>query len=136
MQPEHTARPDRAPVAQTAGLPYRRIAFCRACELSGVWHSRGTAACLFALLLSALPLFAEVKLASPFTSHMVLQRELKVPVWGTAAAGETVTVEFAGQKKFAQAGADGQWRMDLEPLPASAESRKGKKGVKKGVRAE
>ena len=76
-----------------------------------------------ALLLSANPLLAEVKLASPFTSHMVLQREMKVPVWGTAESGEQVTVEFAGQKQSVKAGADGKWRVDLKPLEASAESR-------------
>jgi sialate O-acetylesterase len=69
------------------------------------------------------PLLAEVKLASPFTDHMVLQREMKVPVWGVAAAGAQVTVEFAGQKKSATAGADGQWRLTLDPLAASAEPR-------------
>jgi len=37
----------------------------------------------------------------PFMTHMVLQRGMKVPVWGTADAGESVTVEFAGQKKTA-----------------------------------
>jgi len=69
------------------------------------------------------PLLAEVKLASPFTDHMVLQREMKVPVWGVADAGAQVTVEFAGQKKSATAGADGQWRVTLDPLAASAEPR-------------
>jgi len=66
---------------------------------------------------------AEVRLASPFTSHMVLQRDMKAPVWGTADAGETVTVEFAGQKLSAQADAAGNWRVDLNPLEVSAESR-------------
>ena len=48
-----------------------------------------TTSAAFALCALLLPaaLFAEVKLASPFTSHMVLQREMKVPVWGTAEAG-------------------------------------------------
>ena len=78
---------------------------------------------LFALISGASPLLAEVKLASPFTSHMVLQREMKVPVWGTAESGEAVTVEFAGQKVSATADTDGQWRVDLKPLAASAESR-------------
>ena len=66
---------------------------------------------------------AEVKLASPFTDHMVLQRDVKVPVWGTADAGETVTVEFAGQKKSATADAHGNWLVKLDPLPASAKPR-------------
>jgi sialate O-acetylesterase len=78
---------------------------------------------LFALLLTAGPLRAEVKLASPFTSHMVLQCDMKVPVWGTAEPGGTVTVEFAGQKQSATADANGSWRVELEPMKASAESR-------------
>ena len=78
---------------------------------------------LLALLLAITSLHAEVKLASPFTDHMVLQRELPVPVWGWADAGEKITVEFAGQKKSATAGADGQWRVTLDPLTASATPR-------------
>lgn len=54
---------------------------------------------------------------------MVLQREATIPVWGTATAGETVTVEFAGQKKTATADADGKWMVKLDALPASAEPR-------------
>jgi sialate O-acetylesterase len=66
---------------------------------------------------------AEVKLASPFTDHMVLQRELPVPVWGWTDAGAQVTVEFAGQRKRVTANADGSWRATLEPLSASANPR-------------
>ncbi len=73
--------------------------------------------------LGAVSLQAEVKVATPFTSHMVLQREMKVPVWGTAEAGENVTVEFAGQKKTATATSDGKWRVDLEVLATSTEGR-------------
>ena len=75
-----------------------------------------------ALALAALAR-ADVRLASPFTAHMVLQREMPVPVWGWADAGEQVTVSFAGQKKTATAAADSQWRVDLAPLATSAESR-------------
>ena len=78
---------------------------------------------LIALLLAAGTGMAEVRLASPFTSHMVLQRDLKVPVWGTADAGERVTVEFAGQKISGEADAEGTWRVNLKPLDASAEGR-------------
>lgn len=66
---------------------------------------------------------AEVKLASPFTDHMVLQRDLPVPVWGRAEPGERVTASFAGQKRRAKAGADGAWRVELKPLKASSEGR-------------
>lgn len=34
-----------------------------------------------------------------FCDKAVLQRGVKVPVWGTGENGRTVTVEFAGQKK-------------------------------------
>jgi sialate O-acetylesterase len=82
----------------------------------------GICAFLMATLATAA-LRADVKLASPFTDHMVLQRELPVPVWGSADAGEKVTVTFAGQKQAAIAGADGKWAVRLAPLTASAESR-------------
>lgn len=85
---------------------------------------RAPLALLAAVLLFPSSLFAEVKLASPFTSHMVLQRDMKVPVWGTAAAGEQVIIEFAGQKKSVKADAQGRWRVDLKPLKESAEGRR------------
>jgi sialate O-acetylesterase len=74
----------------------------------------------FALALAAR---AAVQLASPFTSHMVLQCDMKVPVWGTAAPGETVTVAFAGQEKTATADADGHWSVKLDAMAPSADSR-------------
>jgi sialate O-acetylesterase len=74
-------------------------------------------------VMGVVTLRAEVKLASPFTDHMVLQRDMKVPVWGTADAGEVVRVEFANGEKAATAGADGTWRVDLDPMSASAHAR-------------
>jgi sialate O-acetylesterase len=84
---------------------------------------KSVAAALLGLAVSAFPALAGVTLASPFTSHMVLQREMKVPVWGVADPGEQIMVSFAGQEKSATAGADGGWRIDLDPLTASAEGR-------------
>lgn len=57
-----------------------------------------------------------------FSDHAVLQRDVLLPVWGTAADGEKVTVEFAGQKVETVA-KDGRFRVDLAPLAASAEGR-------------
>ncbi len=77
------------------------------------------------ILLSCLAVFstahAAVKLPSIFTDHMVLQRDLPVPVWGKAAPGEEVAVEFAGQKKSTKADASGTWMVKLDPLTANAE---------------
>ena len=72
---------------------------------------------------SLVMLLAAVKFAAPFTDGAVLQREAKVPVWGTANPGESVTVTFAGQEKTATAAADGRWRVDLDPMPANCEGR-------------
>lgn len=60
-----------------------------------------------------------LKVANVFGDHMVLQREKKVPVWGTSAPKEKITVEFAGQSKTTKAGKDGKWTVDLDPLETS-----------------
>ena len=59
---------------------------------------------------------AEVKLPAIISDHMVLQREMPVPVWGTAAAGEEIAVSIAGQTKKTVAGVDGKWVVRLDPL--------------------
>lgn len=64
-----------------------------------------------------------VRLGAPFSDGVVLQRGMKVPVWGTATVGATVAVSFAGQEKCATVGADGAWRVDLDPMAASTEER-------------
>jgi sialate O-acetylesterase len=66
---------------------------------------------------------AEIFLPPVFTDNMVLQRNQPLPVWGRADAGGKITVEFAGQKKSATADAAGNWKVMLEPLPASVEPR-------------
>ena len=64
---------------------------------------------------------ANVALPKIFTDNMVLQRGQAVPIWGTAAPGEEVTVSFAGQSKKTTAGATGKWRLNLDALEANAE---------------
>lgn len=81
--------------------------------------------CPTVLLLIALCTRAfALELASPFTNHMVLQRDLVVPVWGWAEPGERVTVSIAGQAKTTTADPTGRWRVDLAPLATSAEPRR------------
>jgi len=78
---------------------------------------------VFAFSLLAVPAQAEVSVPSVFSDHMVLQRDLPLPIWGTANPGETITVTFGMQSRSAQADADGQWRVDLDPMEASATPR-------------
>jgi sialate O-acetylesterase len=60
---------------------------------------------------------AGVKPNNLFTDGAVLQRGVKVPVWGTARNGEAITVSFQGQELSTTA-REGKWRVDLAPLEA------------------
>ncbi len=73
------------------------------------------ARCLAAVAL-AMPLHGGVELPKVFTPHMVLQRAMAVPVYGTATPGESVTVKFRDQTKSATAGQDGKWGVKLDAL--------------------
>jgi hypothetical protein len=46
---------------------------------------------------------------------------MKVPVWGWSTPGSQITVTFAGQECRTTTAPNGSWRVDLEPLAASAE---------------
>jgi sialate O-acetylesterase len=72
------------------------------------------ACCLF--LLFSVVAFAEVKPAALFSDHMVLQRGMETPIWGTAAPGEAVKVTLNGQSRSTKAGADGKWMLRLRKL--------------------
>ena len=61
---------------------------------------------------------AEVKLSPLFSDHMVLQQGAEVPVWGTADAGEQVTVSVGDKKATATADAGGKWLAKVGPLSA------------------
>jgi sialate O-acetylesterase len=88
------------------------------------------------LTLGALASAADLRLPAVFSDHMVLQRDKAVAIWGWADAAEEVTIEFAGQKKAAKADASGQWSLRLDPLTASAESRRLIATGKDGRKAE
>lgn len=62
---------------------------------------------------------ASVALAPPFTDGAVLQRDKPIPVWGTAAPGEPVTVTFSTHVRHVVAGKDGRWMVLLPAGPAS-----------------
>lgn len=82
------------------------------------------AVAVLALSVSTAPqAAAEVRLPALFTNHMVLQRDMPVPVWGWAEPGEEVAVVFAGQTQHATADDQGKWMVKLQPLAASDEGR-------------
>lgn len=79
------------------------------------------------ILASAVPSATRAQSAVPtalqlppiFGSNMMLQRDQPVPIWGQAIPGEEITVTFNEQQKSALASAEGQWGINLDPLPAS-----------------
>lgn len=64
---------------------------------------------------------ADVKLNPLFSNGAVLQRDVPIPIWGTASDGEKITVRFAGQQASTIAVA-GKWKVQFEALPASSKS--------------
>jgi hypothetical protein len=74
---------------------------------------------LTATLLVVPNLAAELQLAPVFSSSMVLQQGMALPIWGCGDCGETVTVEFHGQRVPAIA-TNGKWSLKLAELPSSS----------------
>ncbi len=75
------------------------------------------AATLCASALAGASAHAEVQVNSLFSDNAVLQQGVRMPVWGTAANGEEVTVTIAGQIARTTA-RDGKWTAWLRPLKA------------------
>ncbi len=61
---------------------------------------------------------AEVRMPVIFGDHMVLQRNIAIPVWGWADPGESVTVTLDGKSAKAMANDAGKWRVDLKAMDA------------------
>ena len=65
---------------------------------------------------------AEVRLPSIIGDNMVLQRGVKVRIWGKANAGERITVTFDRKSVNTVADAQGRWQVWLGPLKAGGPS--------------
>ena len=62
-------------------------------------------------------LFGQLKVAEIFSDNMVLQRDVKVSIWGLAKKGEKIKMIFAGQT-YRTTAANGKWEFTLPPKPA------------------
>ncbi|HKQ75697.1 MAG TPA: sialate O-acetylesterase [Blastocatellia bacterium] len=65
----------------------------------------------------ATAVYADIKLPSIISEGMVLQQGINVPLWGWADEGESVAIEFQGQK-FTTMAKGGKWMVRLKPLKA------------------
>ena len=81
---------------------------------------------VYLLLFTGSLVHAEVTLPRVIGSNMVLQRDIQVPIWGWASAGEEVTVTLSTEAEGAEpistttvvADADGNWQTKLPATQA------------------
>ena len=80
----------------------------------------------FLLLFTQPIVHAEVTLPRVIGSNMVLQRDMQVPIWGWASAGEEITITLSAEDEGAErlfstivtADAAGNWRTKLPAMEA------------------
>lgn len=73
------------------------------------------------MLLFTMPVnivCASVKLPALISNGMVLQRDIKIPVWGWAFPGEKIKVTFNNKIYVTKTNAKGKWLVSLLPLQA------------------
>jgi len=69
-----------------------------------------------ALMASCGSSVEQITVSHMFGDNMVLQQNAKVPVWGTAAKGQKVEVQFGECQATARADKNGRWQADLNNL--------------------
>lgn len=70
------------------------------------------------LLAATTGVFAKATLPKFFSSHMVLQRDAPITIYGWATSGKTVTVQFAGKEIKATVNPKGEWSATFPAMPA------------------
>ncbi len=70
------------------------------------------------VVFASSPIWADVELPALFGSHMVLQQEKPVVIWGTAGSGEDIAVSIGNLSGSTTAGDDGTWKVKLGSLKA------------------
>ncbi len=66
-------------------------------------------------LLQGVLVAAQVSLPKVLSSHMVVERDVPVHVWGKAAPGRVVSVSFRGESRSTATGPMGKWSVYLKP---------------------
>jgi sialate O-acetylesterase len=77
---------------------------------------------LAGLFVSVICANADIKLPSVIGSHMVLQQETPIQIWGWAEPGEEICVTFADQKAQTSANGEGRWKITLKAMTAGRDS--------------
>ncbi|MGY8767081.1 MAG: sialate O-acetylesterase [Pirellulales bacterium] len=66
---------------------------------------------------------ADVKLPAVVDSHMVLQRDVPLNIWGWAEAGEVVSIQLGREKVTVKTAQDGKWKAQLTAQKADGKPR-------------
>lgn len=70
------------------------------------------------LLVFSFSVYGKVSLPQLVSSHMILQRETPLTIWGWAAAKEKVTIIFNGKAYNTTTGEQGSWAVKMKPMKA------------------
>ncbi|UII34508.1 sialate O-acetylesterase [Fulvivirga ulvae] len=62
--------------------------------------------------------YAQITLSKVFGDNMVLQRDMKIPVWGSSAPGVLIVAELGGKQVTVKADQEGKWRVDFPKFKA------------------
>ncbi len=68
-------------------------------------------------LATATPTSAAFSVPSFFSENMILQRDVPVPLWGWADAGEVISIIY-GDHQLKTVATNGQWKVTLPAMPA------------------
>ena len=70
------------------------------------------------LLVPVISAAAQVSMPKVFSNHMVLQRDMEIPIWGNAPAGTQITAVLGDAQTKGIAGENGKWMLHLPPFKA------------------
>jgi sialate O-acetylesterase len=71
---------------------------------------------LFLLAAAVTPPHANVSVTNAFSSHVVLQRNMVIPIWGKASSGEQVSVTLGSQTRTVTTPSSGLWTAKFDPM--------------------
>ena len=69
-------------------------------------------------LFSSQIVFSQIKLPRLIRDSMILQRDIKIKIWGWATKDEKINLKFNNKTYKTKTGSDGKWSVSLAPMKA------------------
>lgn len=69
-------------------------------------------------LVLSISVSAQISMPKVFSNHMVLQRDIEIPIWGNAPVGAEITARFGNIQIKGIADENGKWMLHLPPFKA------------------